>query len=141
MNSNNTVMIKMKSIQTIDDEANEMELFTEGTYDCTDQKYTIKYEDSEATGYAGSSTTIELDGNIASINRIGKSNSNLIIEVGKKHFCHYETPFGDMMVGIYTHKIQNELNLSGGYLYMRYTIDINSSYISDNEIIMNIEKI
>ena len=45
------------------------------------------------------------------------------------------------MVGIYTHKIQNELNLSGGYLYMRYTIDINSSYISDNEIIMNIEKI
>ncbi len=141
MNSNNTVMIKMKSIQTIDDETNEMELITEGTYECVDQKYTIKYEDSEATGYEGSSTSIELDGNIASINRIGKSNSNLVIEVGKKHYCHYETPFGDMMVGIYTHKIQNELNLSGGYLYMRYTIDINSSYISDNEIIMNIEKI
>ncbi len=136
------VMIKMKSIQTVDDESNELELITEGTLEGKDGKYIIKYKDSEATGYEDSATSIEVESSsLASINRTGKSNSNLVIESGKKHHCHYETPYGDMMVGIYTHKIQNDLNDSGGYLYMRYTIDINSSYISDNEIIMNIEKI
>ena len=45
-----------------------------------------------------------------------------------------------MDVGIYTHSIKNNLMESGGDLYMKYTLDINSSYMSDNEIIMNIKK-
>ena len=73
--------------------------------------------------------------------RDGKSNSNLIVEKGKKHHCHYVTPYGEMMVGIYTHEIKNELNEHGGKLYMKYTVDINSSYISDNEIYMDIKVI
>ena len=64
-----------------------------------------------------------------------------IVEKGKKHHCHYVTPYGEMMVGIYTHEIKNELNEHGGKLYMKYTVDINSSYISDNEIYMEIKVI
>ena len=45
-----------------------------------------------------------------------------------------------MVIGIYTHKLENNLNDNGGNLYMKYTIDINTSYMSDNEIIMNIKK-
>lgn len=140
MNSKKQVMIKMKSVQSIDDDSNELELITEGTFEENEGRYYITYKDSEATGYEDSVTTVEVQrSDLAVITRTGKSSSSLVIESGKKHHCHYGTPYGDMMVGIYTHKIQNDLSCSGGYLYMRYTIDINSSYISDNEIIMNIE--
>lgn len=135
-----TIMIKMKSIQIMEDDKNEMELITEGTLDYSKDMVRISYVDSEATGFEGSDTTIEIDSqNTATINRTGKSNSNLVLEMKKKHYCHYGTPYGDLMVGVYTHKVKNTLNESGGSLYMKYTIDINSSYVSDNEIFLEIQ--
>ena len=46
-----------------------------------------------------------------------------------------------MVIGIYTHALENKLDKNGGSLYMKYTIDINTSYMSDNEIIMNVKAI
>lgn len=134
------VLIKMKSIQTVaNDEKSEMELTTKGTLSGKDGSFIITYEDSEATGFEGSVTDITVKNNeLASIIRSGASNSNLIVEHGKKHFCHYATPFGEFVVGINTKTIENGLTDSGGRLYMKYTVDLNSSYMSDNEIILNI---
>lgn len=136
------VMIKMKSIQNVDGESTEMELFTEGNLSYDSGKYSVSYKDSEATGFENSVTSLNIeDQKFATIVRDGEAPSNLVLEINKKHHCHYGTPYGDMMVGIYAHSIRNELSESGGHLYMKYTIDINSSYISDNEIILDIEQI
>jgi hypothetical protein len=43
-----------------------------------------------------------------------------------------------MQIGVYTHKIENKLETEKS-LYMKYTIDINSAYVSDNEIILEIK--
>lgn len=136
------VMIKMKSVQLADGESNEVELITEGKFSFSGGKFLISYNDSEATGFEDSVTSVEVEGEkLASVSRVGSSSSNLVLEINKKHHCHYGTPYGDMMIGIFAHTIENGLNEDGGHLYMKYTIDINSSYISDNEIIMDIENI
>lgn len=136
------VMIKMKSVQTVDGEPTEVELITEGEFSFENGKYKVTYKDSEATGFEDSVTSVEVeDERFASVSRIGNAPSNLVLEINKKHHCHYGTPYGDMMIGIFAHTIDNGFNDDGGHLYMKYTIDINSSYISDNEIIMDIEKI
>ncbi|MDD6825664.1 MAG: DUF1934 domain-containing protein [Oscillospiraceae bacterium] len=135
------VMIKMKSIQDTDGESSEMELITEGNLSYDSGRYRVSYKDSEATGFENSVTSLEIeDQRFATITRDGDSPTNLVLEINKKHHCHYGTPYGDMMVGIYAHKIRNELSESGGSLYLKYTIDINSSYISDNEIILDINQ-
>lgn len=132
----------MKSIQSIYDDKTETELITSGNFSINNNDYVISYLDSAATGFEGSETKIAVTGNkIASITRRGTSISDLIIEPGKKHHCHYSTPYGNMVVGIYTHAIKNSLSENGGSLYMKYTIDINTSYMSDNEIIMNVKAI
>lgn len=133
------VLIKLTSIQTVDKESNKTELITSGELKAIDGGYEIAYNESEATGFDGSKTILTVKGNKwASIDRVGKANSNLIVEQGTKHHCHYGTPFGDFVVGIYAHSIVNELNSNGGNLYLKYTVDINSSYISDNEILITI---
>ncbi len=133
-------MIRMKSIQNVDGEANDVELITAGKFSYENGKFRISYEDSEATGFENSVTVVEVDDQkYASVSRVGSAPSCLILEINKKHHCHYGTPYGDMMVGIYAHCIENSLGENGGHLYMKYTIDINSSYISDNEIVMDIE--
>ena len=124
------VMIQMKSIQSIYDEKTETELITQGKFSKKNNSYHISYEDSEATGFKGSVTEI-----LVTENKFAS-----IIRTGKKHHCHYETPYGSMDIGIYTHSIKNNLMDDGGDLYLKYTIDINASYMSDNEIIMNIKK-
>lgn len=43
-----------------------------------------------------------------------------------------------MQIGVYTHAIDNTI-AKDGRLYMKYTLDLNSSYLSDNEIIMKVK--
>ncbi|MDE5946133.1 MAG: DUF1934 domain-containing protein [Oscillospiraceae bacterium] len=101
--------------------------------------YTFKYDDTQATGFEGSTTTITVKGNdTASIIREGTANSALSLETNKKHFCHYGTPYGDFQIGVMTHFIKNNIE-KAGELALKYTLDINSSYISDNEIILKIQ--
>ena len=99
----------------------------------------ITYEETSATGFEGSVTTIRVEGSKnASIIRRGTANSVLSIEIGRKHYCQYETPYGAMQIGVYTHAIDNTI-AKDGRLYMKYTLDLNSSYLSDNEIIMKVK--
>ena len=132
----------MKSIQYVYDEKDETELITKGYMNYNDGSWHISYEDSEATGFKGAVTKIMACGEkYASVTRTGAANSDLMIEPGKKHHCHYMTPYGAMEVGIYAEHIKNSLASDGGTLEMKYTLDINSTYISDNEIILDVKKL
>lgn len=135
----NNIMISLKSITYQDGEKEESELFTKAVYDKKNNTYTFQYEDSSTTGFEGSVTTITINGNdTAFITRVGTANSNLTLEKNKKHYCHYGTPYGDFQIGITTHFIRNNIDTSGE-LALKYTIDLNSAYISDNEIIIKIQ--
>lgn len=116
-----------------------MELITEGTYKPIKlgnaDGWEISYEDSEATGFAGSTTTVTCIGNeLASMRRSGSADSHLVIEKDRRHHCHYGTEYGDMLLGISASRIINRLSEEGGVLYFKYTIDINSAFVSENEI-------
>ncbi len=135
------VLIKLKSIQSGDSENSEVELVTEGLYRRVKNGFEISYKESEATGYKGSTTVIScLGNNYASMTRHGTVFSELIIEKNKKHHCYYTTPFGELSVGVFARKIDNRLSDKGGDLYFKYTIDVNSSYVSDNEVFLTVEE-
>lgn len=135
----NNVLISLVSTQWQDGEKSETELLTKAEYRKTKDSLIISYEDTSATGFEGCVTTLKVEKNLAaSIVRKGTANSSLNLEMGKKHFCQYGTPYGDFRIGVYTHSIKNDLE-NGGNLYMKYTLDINSSHLSDNEIILKIE--
>lgn len=140
MNKQKDVLITLKSIQSDGTDKSETELITEGLYKKTKDGFTITYDESEATGYKGSRTVLTAVGDtFVTMQRTGSTNSNLFIEKGKKHHCHYGTPYGVFMVGITTKDIKSTLSENGGDLYMNYVVDINSSYVSDHEIIVNIK--
>lgn len=128
-------IIKMFSVQYEDGEKTESELITEGFFRFKGNLANISYVDSEVTGFVGSETSVTVRGSsYASVMRKGTANSNLTLEKDKKHHCYYCTPFGEMNVGIFTKEIENNLTADGGTLYMKYIVDVNSAYVSDNEI-------
>lgn len=133
------VLISLTSIQHQDDDTNTTELLTKAEFVRENGFDIISYEDTSATGFEGSVTTIKVDGcRNASITREGTANSVLSLEIGRKHFCQYGTPYGCLQIGVYTHAIDNTI-AKDGRLYLKYTLDLNSSFLSDNEIIMTIQ--
>lgn len=134
------VCITIKSTQIVNSESDTTELFTIGKMGKSGEGYSITYEESEATGFEGSNVTLSVSDDTVTMLRQGRSMSNLIIERGKKHHCHYGTEFGDFIVGINTDKITSTLTDDGGDLYLKYTIDINSSFMSQNEMFINIRE-
>lgn len=132
-------MISLTIIQWQDGEKSETELLTKASYRRENGVDIISYEDTSATGFEGSVTTIKTDGcKSATIIRAGSANSVLSLEIGRKHFCQYGTPYGSLQIGVYTHTINNTIERDGR-LYMKYTLDLNSAYLSDNEIIMTVQ--
>ena len=134
------VTITLKSISDSGHGAPDiMELITEGTFKPIKlgnaDGWEISYEDSEATGFAGSTTTVTCIGDeLASMRRSGSADSHLVIEKDRRHHCHYGTEYGDMLLGISASRIINRLSEEGGVLYFKYTIDINSAFFSENEL-------
>lgn len=139
MDLKKNTLISITSIQWQDGEKSETELLTQAEVILNKNSGTIIYKDTEATGFEGSITTIKVKGNKeASVIRTGSANSFMSLEVGNRHFCQYGTPFGSMQIGIYTDSIENTLS-ENGRLYLKYTLDVNASYLSDNELIINIK--
>lgn len=133
------ILISLKSIQYQDDDTSKTELLTKASFIRENGFDIISYEDTSATGFEGSVTTIKVDGDKnASIVREGTANSVLSLEIGRKHYCQYGTPYGCLQIGVYTHTIKNTI-AKDGRLYLKYTLDLNSSFLSDNEIIMTIQ--
>lgn len=133
------VLISLTSIQHQDDDTNKTELLTKASFVRENGFDIISYEDTPATGFEGSVTTIRVDGcKNASITREGTANSALSLEIGRKHYCQYGTPYGCLQIGVYTHAIKNTI-AEDGKLYLKYTLDLNSSFLSDNEIIMTMQ--
>lgn len=133
------VLISLTSIQHQDGDKTSTELLTRADMYTENGCLVISYEDTPATGFEGSVTTIKVNGSKdASIIRKGTANSVLSLETGRKHFCEYGTPYGIMQIGVFTHSIENTVAVDGR-LYLKYTLDLNSSYLSDNEIILTVQ--
>ena len=92
------VCITIKSTQTVDQDKDSTELFTFGAMEQTENGFRLYYDESEATGFEGSSVTLEVTDDMVTMTRSGKAISSLFIERGKKHHCHYGTEFGDFMI-------------------------------------------
>ncbi|MCL1832293.1 MAG: DUF1934 domain-containing protein [Oscillospiraceae bacterium] len=139
---NKDVSINIKAVQVAANESDTTELFTCGNLMHKRGDYTLSYHESAATGYEGSKVSLDITGdNMVVMRRSGDATASLIIEKGKKHHCHYGTPYGDFMVGISADDVRCNLDESGGDMYLKYTIDINSTLMSENEMFIDFKTI
>lgn len=131
--------ITLITTSTAGDATDTAELFTKGEFRLHKGLYYIDYDETEATGYAGSHVQLCIGGDTMSMTRTGNAFSNLVFERGKRHFCHYGTEYGDCMIGISTVQLDNSLSEKGGRCHVKYTIDINGGLVTENEITLKVK--
>ena len=136
------VFITIKGIQNVDGEKDTTELFTQGNFYQKNSNYYITYDESEATGFQGSTTTLKIEGSgKVTLIRSGTTQSHLIVENGERNVGHYGTDQGNLAIGVYAKQVSSSLTNNGGDLFFSYSLDVNSNLISENEVYINIKEI
>jgi Uncharacterized protein conserved in bacteria len=136
------VLINIKGVYRYDDDEDDVvELFTEGKYYKKNGDYYISYQESEATGFEGAQTTLRVEEqDKVTLVRSGPAVSQLIVQNGVRHQCHYDIGYGDMMIGVQGNLIRSSLGDHGGNLHFRYSLDVNSLLASENEMTINVKE-
>lgn len=133
--------ISLVSTQSDGKNSEQTELITRGRFEKKGDRYVISYNETEATGFDGAVTELSVYGNQKVVlNHTGEYMSNLIVEMGKKHHCQYGTPYGDIIVGVNSKEINSNLTEKGGSLNFKYVIDVNSGYVGDFDISIDVKQ-
>ena len=96
-------LIKVVGSQDGDDgQKDTVSLVTKGEFNHKDRSFYITYKETDATGYAGCTTTVkaEENGRRVSMLRFGPVPGQLVVEKGVRHICHYETGQGSLSLGL-----------------------------------------
>ncbi|MEE0859677.1 MAG: DUF1934 domain-containing protein [Acutalibacteraceae bacterium] len=140
--SNSEYIIDIIGTQTVDGERDVIKVTTTGDYTVapTGNRF-IRYNEYDNDNPAMSQkTVIKICENQISIVRKGGYESQLILELNKRHQCHYATPMGSLFIGVYTNKMDIELDENGGRLSVEYTLDFDTSNVSENAFNIIIRK-
>lgn len=121
------VIISIQGMQSYEGAGEDaVELVTEGRLlDCGEDGLSLSYQESELTGMEGTLTTfqVEKSGRVTLL-RMGEFNSQMVFEEGRRHLSLYQTPYGDLSIGVLANKVRNTLGMSGGDLEIDYAIEI-----------------
>ena len=113
------------------------ELTTAGEFEFCEGGCKIVYKETDEE-LLDCVTTLTVDGGRISMIRSGRYNTEMIIELERRHSCYYTTPYGEMLMGIYCKFIENKMTESGGTLRFAYTIDFNNVTASENELLITV---
>ena len=132
------VNVNILSKTRTDDGEDTTEFFTSGSYELGEKGYVLCYDESGGIGYESCRIKITVTDKAILIERTGPAAASLTIEAGGKHHCVCGTPYGEFTMGINAYEVESELNDEGGRLRFRYSIDVNSDFISENEMLITI---
>ncbi len=118
----------------------DMEMSTFGTLEVKGDEYQITYTE-HGSELEGCVTNLKVKDKCVTMTRTGAYTSELIIEQDKRHNCHYATPFGDFMMGVYAKRVDSQMKNNGGTLSFEYTLDFNSDFASINQLTINVKEI
>ena len=116
------VLIEIKGVYKQEGDEDEIELFTTGSYYKRNGNYYIAYDESEATGFDGTHTVLKVEqSDKVTLLRTGTAKSQLIVERGVRHQCHYDTGYGAMTIGVSGDRVVSHLDDHGGALEFAYS--------------------
>ena len=97
--------------------------------------------DEMVEGFIGSiKNTIKITGDSKlEMKKSGITNSNMVFEKEKINVTQYDTPYGEMMLGVYTKDMKVNIEEDNIDVSIAYALDVNSEKVADCDIIINIK--
>ena len=134
---NKEVIINISGLQLDAGTEEPIELMTTGDYYLKNGKHYVIYEeltdDSQVV-----KNRLKISPKVVEVTKKGASSSHMVFERGKENLTYYDTPFGSLLLGINTSKIDLEEKEDSMALHIDYGLSINSDHVSDCSIDVSI---
>lgn len=121
-------------------EADEpIEVVTPAQYFCKNGKHYILYDEVSEGIHGTTKNRIKITGDeCMEVIKSGVTNSHMIFEKNKMNLSYYQTPFGQMLVGIRTRNMEVNVSEKNINVFVDYELDVNHEPLADCEIKLNI---
>lgn len=116
-----------------------VEVICPGTYYKKNDKHYIIYDEIQPGETAITKNTIKVNKGYYEVIKHGATNTHLIFDEGKNHTFLYETPFGSLLMEVYTDSIIFEEKEDELKIQVEYELKVNGEKIADCTIQMNVE--
>ena len=135
------VLISISGLQFDLNSEEPVEVISVGEYYERNGKHYIIYDELQMDEPGSQKITknrIKISENQVDIMKKGISNVHMIFELNKKNITYYNTPYGDLLIGLYTTGLKQIKNEDEIVVGLEYALDINSSHVSDCSIMIRI---
>lgn len=134
------ILLKIKGLQFLEENSEEqVEVITPASYFHKDGKHYIKY-DEVMEGFDGSiQNLIKVNDRSLEVTKRGLANVHMIFEENKKNVTYYDTPFGNLLVGISATDIRVSTAEDKIDVKVDYALEVNYEHLADCTISMNIQ--
>lgn len=130
------VVITVRGLQRQAEDDEPVEVISAGTYMRKDATHYLSYEEADEDGKI-TKNRIKITPDSIEMTKQGGIATQMIFVKGQKHFACYETPFGELTLGMTTKYIkvtEDDTQLSAA---LRYGLEVNGAHMSECEL--NIE--
>ncbi|MBO4213947.1 MAG: DUF1934 domain-containing protein [Lachnospiraceae bacterium] len=138
------VLVSIKGIHTImgefgtNDDKDIIEMVNLGTHYMRDEVHYVLYDEIGEDDINKNLLKISL--NKIELNKTGSVKSNLIFEPGNENFASYNTPHGELMMGLKTNELMISEEDEEINAHIEYEMSVNYNKVSDCMLDINIKK-
>ena len=133
------VMLSLHSVQRYEEqEAEELELVTEGTMEFRDNGWEISYMETELTGMEGVTTTFRVEKDQLILKRTGQLRSEMLFRLDYAHDSLYQMPFGAFLMRVETLSLFYDIVPEGGSIDLCYRVTIENTQTGTVEYHMDV---
>ena len=135
------VLITISGIQMMDEEDSDVEMIVRGDYYQKNGKHYILYEEV-MEGFEGTvKNIIKVSPGSVDIIKKGITSAHMQFEKNKKNLSCYNTPLGDLVIGIQANRIRIDEEEDCLKINVEYSLDINYQHASDCNIMLDIQSV
>ncbi|MCD7724615.1 MAG: DUF1934 domain-containing protein [Clostridiales bacterium] len=134
------VLLTMQGLQFDQrlENADKIETVTVGDYYKKNNKHYVIYEEVTEGFTQATKNRLKFSEGILELTRNGLVNVHMVFQENKKNMTSYNTPFGQILIGIDTRKIQIEEKEEDIVVEVDYALDVNYEFLSDCHIKIHI---
>lgn len=134
------VLLTLKGLQfdQREEDADKIEMVTVGDYYKRNGKHYVVYEEVTEGFSQSTKNRLKFSEHMLELSRNGLVNVHMVFQENKKNLTNYNTPFGQILIGIDTKKIQIEENEDNITVDVEYSLDVNYEFLADCHIRIDI---
>ncbi len=121
-----------------EEDADKIEMVTVGDYFKKNDRHYVVYEEITEGFEQPTKNRLKFSDHMVELTRNGLVNVHMIFQENKKNMSNYNTPFGQILVGIDTKRVSIEEKEDNIVVDVDYALDINYEFLSDCHIKIDI---